>query len=118
MKVWVAKLGAYARLHGYVPAPPPGTRPHLAVQEESWRRRYPLFPRLLFVLDGTGPAGIDNRIDALNAAAKQLPAAFLRDVPILATPMTELLQHGPAAPVWRPVTHPDHTVAFMHTRHP
>ncbi len=53
-----AKLGAYARLHAYVPAPPPGTRPRLTVQEESWRRRYPLFPRLLFVLDGTGPAGI------------------------------------------------------------
>ncbi|WP_395576590.1 replication-relaxation family protein [Streptomyces sp. BK79] len=113
-----AKLGAYARLHSYVPAPPPGTRPHLTVQEESWRRRYPLFPRLLFILDGTGPAGIDNRVEALHAAAKKLPALFLRDVPILATAITELLQHGPAAPIWRPVTHPGHTVAWTHTRHP
>jgi hypothetical protein len=51
-------------------------------------------------------------------AGVQLPAAFLHDVPILATAMTELLQHRPAAPVWRPVTHPDHTVAWTHTRHP
>ncbi|MGW3683356.1 replication-relaxation family protein [Streptomyces prasinus] len=113
-----AKLTAYARLHQYVPAPPPGTRPHLAVQEETWRRRYPLFPRLLFVLDGTSPAGVDNRITALRAAAKQLPPAFLRDVPILATPMTDLLQHGPAAPVWRPVTDPTRRVSWTHTRHP
>jgi hypothetical protein len=113
-----AKLGTYARLHQYVLAPPPGTRPRLAVQEESWRRRYPLFPRLLFILDGTGPAGIDNRIDALNAATRQLPPAFLRDVPILATPMTELLQHGPAAPVWQPATRPDQHVDWMHSRWP
>ncbi|MCW8122473.1 hypothetical protein ACN6K6_001118 [Streptomyces violaceoruber] len=49
-----AKLGAYARLHQYSSAPSPGGRRTLAVQEESWRRRYPLFPRLLFVLDGKG----------------------------------------------------------------
>jgi hypothetical protein len=67
-----ARLGAYARLHQYIPAPPPGTRPRLAVREESWRRHYPLLPRLLFVLTGTGPAGIDNRITALRAAARQL----------------------------------------------
>ncbi|MFI7351844.1 replication-relaxation family protein [Streptomyces sp. NPDC049936] len=113
-----AKLGAYARLHSYVPAPPPGTRPHLTVQEESWRRHYPLFPRLLFVLTGTGPTGADNRINALNAATKQLPPTFLRDVPILATTTTELLQHGPSAPTWQPVTHPGHTASWMHTQHP
>ncbi|MFF8097910.1 hypothetical protein [Streptomyces sp. NPDC016675] len=88
------------------------------MQEESWRRRYPLFPRLLFILDSTGPAGIESRVEALRAASRKLPAAFLRDVPILATATTELLLHGPAAPVWRPATHPDHTVAWTHTRHP
>ncbi|MGW4027071.1 hypothetical protein [Streptomyces sp. NPDC005009] len=98
-------------------APPPGTRPHLTVQEESWRRRYPLFPRLLFILTGTGPTGIDNPIDALHAA-RQLPPTFLRDVPILTTPMTDLLQHGPAEPVWYPVTRPDHQVSWTHIRHP
>jgi hypothetical protein len=87
------------------------------VKEEDWRRRYPLFPRLLFVLDGTGPAGVATRLKALQAAARGLgQAALLRDVPVLAAAMTDLLQHGPTAPVWHPVTHPDHRVDWMHTR--
>ncbi|MEU6890081.1 replication-relaxation family protein [Streptomyces viridosporus] len=112
-----AKLGAYARLHSYIPQPV-GRRPS-ALQEpprEEWRRRYPLFPRLLFVLDCTGPAGIVTRIDALHAAATDLAlAAFLRDVPALAAPMTDLLHHGPAAPIWHPVQDPDRRVSWMHT---
>ncbi|WP_432164119.1 replication-relaxation family protein [Streptomyces tendae] len=113
-----AKLGAYARLHQYIPASPPGTRRPQAVPEESWRRRYPLFPRLLFVLDGTGPAGIHTRLKALQAAARQPAlAALLRDVPVLAAPMTDLLRHGPAAPVWQPIGGPDQRVGWMHTRH-
>ncbi|MER7780497.1 replication-relaxation family protein [Streptomyces sp. NPDC096191] len=114
-----AKLGAYARLHAYVPTPPPGTRPRLTVQEENWRRHYPLFPRLLFVLDGTGPAGIHTRLTALEAAARQPAlAALLRDAPVLAAPMTDLLLHGPAAPIWHPIRDPDQRVGWMHTRHP
>ncbi|MFF4518907.1 hypothetical protein [Streptomyces mirabilis] len=75
---------------------------------EEWRRRYPLFPRVLFVLDGTGPAGAENRISALHAGAGLLaPSRFLHDVPILAAPLANLLHHGPSAPVWRPVHDPD-----------
>ncbi|MFF0087215.1 replication-relaxation family protein [Streptomyces canus] len=48
-----AKLTAYERLHSYVPAVPE-RRPTLQEPgREEWRRRYPLFPRLLFVPDGT-----------------------------------------------------------------
>ncbi|MEV5645739.1 hypothetical protein AB0L67_37350 [Streptomyces flaveolus] len=84
---------------------------------ESWRRRYPLFPRLLFVLDATGPTGIHTRLKALQAAARDVAlAGFLREVPVLAAAMTDLLQHGPAAPVWHPVTDPDQRVDWMHTR--
>ncbi|MDG9695406.1 replication-relaxation family protein [Streptomyces sp. DH17] len=97
-----AKLGAYERLHRYVPAVP-GRRPTLQEPAvEEWRRRYPLFPRVLFVLDRAGAAGVENRISALCAAARPL-APFLRDVPVLAAPLAELLHHGPCAPVWRPV---------------
>ncbi|MGW0819425.1 replication-relaxation family protein [Streptomyces viridiviolaceus] len=117
-----AKIRAYGRLHQYVPAPAPGARHRPAIQEtarEDWRRRYPLFPRLLFVLDGTGPAGVETRIHALGAAARDLAlAGFLREVPVLAAPMTDLLQHGPAASVWRPLHNPDHKVGWMHSRHP
>lgn len=106
-----AKLSAYERLHRYVPAVP-GRRPTLQEPAvEEWRRRYPLFPRVLFVLDGTGAAGIENRISALCAAARPL-APFLRDVPVLAAPLADLLQHGPSAPVWRPVHDPDQRVPW------
>ncbi|MFJ9822636.1 replication-relaxation family protein [Streptomyces sp. NPDC101151] len=103
-----AKLTSYERLYRYVPVLP-GRRP--TIQEpavEEWRRRYPLFPRVLFVLDGTGPAGIENRIHALRAGTGLLaPSRFLHDVPVLAAPLADLLQHGPSSPVWRPVLDPD-----------
>ncbi|MGW0877183.1 replication-relaxation family protein [Streptomyces sp. NPDC002740] len=96
------KLRAYARLHQYTPAPVGRRRTMEAVQEE-WRRHYPLFPRLLFVLDGTGPSGIDSRLRALHAAdVDPSVALFLREVAVLAAPMTDLLKHGPAAAVWHP----------------
>lgn len=114
-----AKLTAYARLYDYVPAPAPGRRHRQAGQEpvrEEWRRHYPLFPRLLFVLDGTGPAGIETRIRALRAAAAD-PAlsGFLRNVPVLVAPLVEVLQGCPAEPVWHPVQDPGSTVNWSHS---
>ncbi|MCL7429794.1 replication-relaxation family protein [Streptomyces sp. YS415] len=115
-----AKLPAYARLHAHIPTPPPGQRRQAFGQEppqEEWRRRYPLFPRVLFVLDGTGPAGIETRIDALHATARGLSQiAFRRDVIVLAAALVDLLRDGPAAPVWRPVDAPDQRVSWMHPR--
>jgi Replication-relaxation len=108
-----AKLPAYKRLHRYAPALP-GRRP--ALQEpavEEWRSRYPLLPRVLFALDGTGPAGVDNRITALRAGAGlPAPPGFLHDVPALAAPLADLLRHAPSAPVWRPVHDPDQRVPW------
>ncbi|MFD9394880.1 hypothetical protein ACFWBB_30370 [Streptomyces sp. NPDC060000] len=40
-------------------------------------------------------------------------ALFLREVTVLAAPMTDLLQHGPAAAVWRPVRDPERRVSWM-----
>ncbi|MFF0083492.1 replication-relaxation family protein [Streptomyces canus] len=113
-----AKLTSYARLHAYVPMPL--GRRHMTIQqqpvEEEWRRHYPLFPRLLFVLDGTGPAGVTTRIEALNAAATETPtlAGFLREVPVLAAALTDLRSKGPTEPVWHPVQDPDRMVAWNH----
>ncbi|MFF4763329.1 replication-relaxation family protein [Streptomyces sp. NPDC001292] len=117
-----AKLNSYARLYHYVPAPAPGRRHRLAFQEplqEEWRRHYPLFPRLLFVLVGTGPAGIETRLKALRAAATDPAlAGFLRDVPVLAAPLVDLLQGGPAEPVWHPVRGPRSIVSWSHSHSP
>ncbi|MEU5485046.1 replication-relaxation family protein [Streptomyces mirabilis] len=115
-----AKLPAYERLHRYVPTIPGRRRPSIGQKPEleDWRRHYPLFPRLLFVLDGTGPAGIENRVTALRAAARQLaPSRFLHDVPILAAPLADLLHHSPSAPVWRPVHDPDQRVHWTDSGH-
>lgn len=98
-----AKLTSYGRLHAYVPVPVGRRRAIIQQQpvEEEWRRHYALFPRLLFVLDGTGPAGVTTRIEALNAAATATPtvAGFLREVPVLAAALTDLRSKGPTAPV-------------------
>lgn len=111
-----AKLAAYECLYRYVPVVP-GRRP--TVQEtavEEWRRRYPLFPRVLFVLDGTGPAGVENRISALRAGAGLL-ARFPYDVPVLVAPLADLLQHGLSALVWRPVHDPGRRVRWTASGH-
>ncbi len=113
-----AKITAYARLHAYAPVPVGRPRPAFGQEppQEDWRRRYPLSPRLLFVLDGTGPAGIETRINALRAAARDPAVAdFLRDVPVLAAPLVDLLRDGPSAPVWRPAQDPDQRVSWMHS---
>ncbi|BAC75373.1 hypothetical protein AQJ43_36285 [Streptomyces avermitilis] len=114
-----AKLPAYERLYRYVPAVS-GRRPTLQEPTlEEWRRRYPLFPRVLFVLDGTGPAGVENRINALRSGSRLLmPSGFLHDVPVLVAPLADLLQHGPSAPVWRPVHDPDQRVHWTGSARP
>ncbi|MEU6010870.1 hypothetical protein [Streptomyces sp. NPDC047453] len=87
--------------------------------QEEWRQHYPLFPRLLFAQDSTSPAGITTRIKALHAAATDPAlAGFLREVPVLVAPLVDVLQGGPAEPVWRPVQDPRSTVSWSqsHTR--
>ncbi|MFE2581280.1 hypothetical protein [Streptomyces sp. NPDC059378] len=59
----------------------------------------------------------DNRISALKAASQELAvAAFLRDVPVVAAPLVDLLRDGPSAPVRRPVRNPARRVGWMHSR--
>lgn len=114
-----AKLTAYARLYHYVPAAPGRHRPTIGQEpvQEEWRRRYPLFPRLLFVLDGTGPAGITIRIRALHAAAVDpAVAGFLHAVPVAAASLADLRNNGPSEPMSRPIRDPDRTVLWSHAQ--
>nr|WP_257039622.1 Ku protein [Streptomyces sp. OV198] len=112
-----ARVRALLPLRALDPGAPPavhGQKPEL----EDWRLHYPLFPRLLFVPDGTGPAGVENRVTALCAAARQLaPSRFLQDVPIIAASLADLLHRGPSAPVWRPVREPDQRVRWTVSGH-
>ncbi|WP_427167420.1 replication-relaxation family protein [Streptomyces sp. C1-1] len=110
-----AKITNYHRLHNYIPTTPGQRRPPFGQEpsREAWRRYYPIFPRLLFILDGTGPAGVTTRIRALHAAAEDpAMAMFLRTVPVLAAALADLRTHGPSQPVWHPVREPDRTVVW------
>ncbi len=112
-----AKLLAYERLYRHVPVTV--GRPRASAYEvptEDWRRRYPVFPRLLFILDGTGLVGITNRVNTLRSGAELTRADFLAAVPILIAPLTDILRDGPSAPIWRPVTTPAQQVSWTHRR--
>ncbi|MFF4733477.1 hypothetical protein ACFY3M_51500 [Streptomyces mirabilis] len=113
-------MPAYEHFYRYVPTIPGRRRPSIGQKPEleDWRRHYPLFPRLLFVLDGTGPAGVENQVTALCAAARQLaPSRFLQDVPIIAASLADLLHHGRSALVWLPVREPDQRVRWTVSGH-
>lgn len=110
-----AKIRAYERLYRHVPVTV--GRPRGAayqVPTEDWRRRYPVFPRLLFVLDSTGPAGVDNRVKALRAGSELAGADFRTTVPMLVASLTDILRDGPSAPIWWPVTTPAEQVSWTH----
>ncbi|MGJ5797489.1 replication-relaxation family protein [Streptomyces griseorubiginosus] len=114
-----AKLTAYARLDRYAPAPVARPRTQQTVVEESWRRRYRRFPRLLFVLDGTGPAGISTRMHALHASSEFSDVrGLLRSTPVLVAALTDILRDGPSAPVWRPVQDLNQRLSWMDTYRP
>ncbi|MFH9554697.1 hypothetical protein [Streptomyces sp. NPDC017435] len=105
----------------YTPTPVGGRRMVAAFEpaREEWRRQYPLFPRLLFVLDGTGPAGVETRVRALRAAARAVDVVgFVREVPVLAATLSDLLHHGPAADAWRPVQNLGLRMSWMDHPHP
>jgi hypothetical protein len=56
---------------------------------------------------------VDERISALHAAAAEpATAAVLRDVPVLAAALTDVLRAGPGAPVRRPVHDPERRVLW------
>jgi hypothetical protein len=109
-----ARPAAYARLHGRagvlpsIPRQP--AQPELAREERRPHR--PPLPRLLFVLDGTGAAGVENRIIALESALLHLGPAALPGVPVLAATLADILRDGPSAPIWRPVRNPDQRVPW------
>ncbi|MGW0332203.1 replication-relaxation family protein [Streptomyces sp. NPDC003011] len=98
------KLIEYARLLQYEAQPVGRRRP--AAAHPAWLRWYPVFPRLLFVLTGASRARLDHRISDLQAMVSQHPlvAALAREVPLGAAVLEDIEQHGPAQPVWVPLT--------------
>ncbi|MFF4795645.1 replication-relaxation family protein [Streptomyces sp. NPDC001276] len=113
-----AKLPVYERLYRYVPAVP-GRRPTLQDPAlEEWRRRYPLFPRVLLHPGRHRTRRCrepDQRPAREGRAAGAVPLPVR--LPVLAAPLAGLLHHGPSAPVWRPVHDPNQRVPWTNSGH-
>ncbi|MFJ9847325.1 hypothetical protein ACIRYZ_44260 [Kitasatospora sp. NPDC101155] len=72
----------------------------------AWERRWRTFPQLLVVLVGTAAAGVRPAVADLRLAAEENPATAesLASVPAGAARIEDLVQRGPAAPIWHPLS--------------
>ncbi|MCM2424161.1 replication-relaxation family protein [Streptomyces sp. RKAG293] len=118
----VDKLRAYARYQSYHPTPIVTGRPRTGSGTPgggaAWRNRYPVFPRVLFVLAGAPPAALDRRIAdlrALAAADSRLQRAAQR-LTAGVTTLHQLQTAGPWEPIVVPVFGEDATLttALLH----
>ncbi|WP_280686396.1 replication-relaxation family protein [Kitasatospora sp. MAA19] len=103
-----AKLNAYARYWATAPLPAgvrPGTTEAQGGGVPLWERRYVHFPRLLFVLTGTGQAGFAHRADDLEAIAHTRHVdTMLRTVPARVAKLEDLEKESPGSDVWWSIT--------------
>jgi hypothetical protein len=109
-----AKLQAYGRLYEYVPQSADRTRRTPNATRPAWMYNYPVFPRVLVILDAAPPkAGEpDRRPQRLAARTEDLytrAAADVRlsrlkgDIHIGVTTLQQLQEHGPFAPIFTPL---------------
>lgn len=68
-----------------------------------WERRYVRFPRLLFVLTGTGRTGFDNRVGGLRTHAQERHVAKMLQAVPAAAGLEDLQRYGPNGKVWYPL---------------
>ncbi|WP_439681727.1 replication-relaxation family protein [Embleya sp. MST-111070] len=108
-----AKLAAYGRLYEYVPQHPNRARRSAAASRPAWRYTYPVFPRLLVVLDAEEDPSSRRTVAARLAARTEDLYALTREDPRLArlsatlnvgvTTLAELRERGPFAPIFTPL---------------
>ncbi|MEU9255747.1 replication-relaxation family protein [Streptomyces sp. NPDC048270] len=104
-----AKVAAYGRLHEYVPQHPDRARRSAASTRPSWQYTYPVFPRLLVVLDGqpspTLGARLAARTEDLYALTRADPrlARLAGRLSIGVTTLQLLQERGPFEPIFTPL---------------
>lgn len=109
-----AKLQAYGRLYEYVPQGQDRARRSPNATRPAWMYNYPVFPRVLVVLDAAPPreGQPDRRPERLAARTEDLytrTSADVRlsrlkgDIAIGVTTLQQLQQHGPCAPIFTPL---------------
>ncbi|MEV7840941.1 replication-relaxation family protein [Streptomyces albidoflavus] len=108
------KLQAYGRLYEYVPQSADRRRRTVNATRPAWMYIYPVFPRVLVILDAAPPkAGEpDRRPQRLAARTEDLytrASADVRlgrlkgDISIGVTTLQQLQEHGPFAPIFTPL---------------
>ena len=104
-----SKLMAYARFHSFTPVPSHhrGTS-HALDALPTWQHHYLRFPRLLFVLTGSGTVALRQRERDLQTVAADNPlvARMLQSVKAGAALLEDIEQQGASAPVWTPLAGP------------
>ncbi|WP_424892373.1 replication-relaxation family protein [Streptomyces sp. XH2] len=109
-----AKLAAYGRLYEYVPQSPDRARRTPNATRPAWMYSYPVFPRILVVLDAAPPreGQPDRRPQRLAARTEDLYARTGADVRLArlkddlmigVTTLQQLQEHGPCAPIFTPL---------------
>ncbi|MCX5216202.1 replication-relaxation family protein [Kitasatospora sp. NBC_00240] len=104
-----AKIAAYGRLHEYVPQHPDRARRSAASSRPDWQYTYPVFPRLLVILDGkrtpTLASRLASRTEDLYALTRADPrlARLAASLSVGVTTLQQLQQHGPFAPIFTPL---------------
>ncbi|MFF4534029.1 replication-relaxation family protein [Streptomyces sp. NPDC001407] len=109
-----AKLAAYGRLYEYVPQSPDRARRTPDTTRPAWMYSYPVFPRVLVVLDAAPPreGQVDRRPQRLAARTEDLYTRTAADVRLQrlkerlsvgVTTLQQLQQHGPCAPIFTPL---------------
>ncbi|MGW4894580.1 replication-relaxation family protein [Kitasatospora sp. NPDC004240] len=104
-----AKLAAYGRLYEYVPQHPDRARRSAASTRPAWQYSYPVFPRLLVVLDGDPSATLQDRLatrtEDLYALTKTDPrlARLAGHLSIGVTTLRLLQERGPFEPIFTPM---------------
>lgn len=109
-----SKLSAYGRLYEYVPQSPDRARRSHTATRPAWMYSYPVFPRVLVILDAAPPrAGQrDRRPERLAARTEDLYARTAADVRLSrikddlligVTTLQQLQEHGPFAPIFTPL---------------
>ncbi|MCM2430896.1 replication-relaxation family protein [Streptomyces sp. RKAG337] len=104
-----AKVAAYGRLHEYVPQHPDRARRSAASTRPAWQYTYPVFPRLLVVLDGKPSPSLGSRLAARTEDLYTLTRADPRlarlagRLSIGVTTLQLLRERGPFEPIFTPL---------------
>ncbi|MGW1043171.1 replication-relaxation family protein [Streptomyces sp. NPDC002547] len=101
-----AKVAAYGRLFEYVPQHPDRSRRSAASSRPAWQYTYPVFPRLLVVLDGPRTPTLPTRLEARTSDLYALTRADPRlsrlagRLQIGVTTLQLLQDRGPFEPIF------------------